>query len=271
MYCILLDSTRLQYIPFLKFLLENKPNSFEVVEYTSIDEINWQNLQKYDYVISLNRFCYINFAKVIEFCSEKQPSFAALSTYWGVGFPYLAILSKDTIGSISSKHEEYKKYFDDKIENLFINILLGILELSEIKDLLSQSDGELQQLYSLHKIEALDHQCYLNSVGYTNGYFHNSIFVSFDDTEDKFVDFLTEYHSGKKYVKYKNKPYRLEIGKQFFVIKNYHIGILDQHTIVFWDRSTSSWKKAGRKLHKKISSYIKKNFALELDFTSDQQ
>lgn len=265
MYCILLDSTRPHYIPFLKFLLENKPNSFEVVDYTSIDEINWQNLQKYDYVISLNRFCYINFAKVIKFCSEKQPSFAALSTYWGIGFPYLAILSKDTVTSISSKYEEYKKYFDDKIENLFINILLDILGLSDIKDLLSQSDSELQQLYALHKIEALDSQCYLNNIDYTKGYFHDSIFVSFSDTEDRFIDFLIEYHSGKKFIKYKQKPYRLDIGKQFFVIKNYHVGLIKNNTIVFWDRTSSAWKKTSTKLSKKISSYIQKNFGLLLD------
>jgi hypothetical protein len=268
MYCILLDSTKPNYIPFLKFLLENKPNGFEIIDYTTLESIDWAVLEKYDYAIVLNRFCYVNFSKLIEFIKNKNPKFAGLSTYWGVGFPYLSIISKEIIAKIVSDKEE-GKYFDDNIENFYCNILLRALGLSDMKDLLSKSEEELKQLYELNNIELLDSFCYINNIDYTQGYFHNSIFVSFNDQEETFKDFLTEYHSGKKYIKYKQKPYRLDIGKQFFVIKNYHVGIIDKNTVVFWDRPTSSWKKPGNKLLQKISTYIKKNFGVELDSKPD--
>lgn len=265
MYCILLDSTRPHFVPFLKFLLENKPNDFQIVEYNQIDDINWGNLEKYDYVLHLSRFCYIDFAKLTNYLSTIQPTFAGLSTYWGVGFPYLAIMSNKVIKDIITNYENYNKYFEDTTENLYINILLQITGLSDIKELLSKSEEELKQIYLLHNIVELDNQCYLNNIEYTKGWFHNSVFVAFSDTEDRFIDFLTEYNSKQKFIRFKQKPYKLEIGKQFFVIKNYHIGIIDPNTIVFWDRASSSWKKAGVKLFKKISTYINKKFDLTLD------
>lgn len=272
MYCILLDSSRPHYIPFLKILLEKKPNSFKILEYNgNINSIKWDLLKEYDYTLILNRFCYVNFGKLIDFCEKNQPSFAALSTYWGVGFPYLSILSKDTISIISEQHENYTKYFDDPVENLYINIILSILGLPDVKELLSKSEEDLQQLFSEFKIKPLDNECYLNNIDYTTGYFHSSIFIVFNDTEDYFINFLEEYGSGKKYIKYKQKPYHLTIGERFFVIKNYHVGVLDSTTMVFWDRESSSWKKAGTKLSNKITRYITKNFDVSLDFSSSRE
>jgi hypothetical protein len=271
MYCILLNSTRPYYIPFLRFLLENKPNNFEIVEYSDITNINWENLKKYDYVVLLHRFCYVNFKKIIDYCSIKKPVFAGLTTYWGVGFPYLAVLSKNTIESIEKYHNSYNQYFDDAIENLLVNVLIRILKLSDIKELLSLTDDKLKEILSFNNVESLDDQCYLNNIEYTLGHFHNSTFVSFNDNEDGFVDFLIEYNSGKKFVKYKQKPYRLEIGKQFFVVKNYHVAILDSNILVFWHRESSSWKKAGVKFSKKIISYINKNFDIALDLNTNEQ
>jgi hypothetical protein len=271
MYCILLNSTRPYYIPFLRFLLENKPNNFEIVEYSNITNISWENLKKYDYVVLLDRFCYINFKKIIEYCSIKKPAFAGLTTYWGVGFPYLAILSKNTIESIEKYHDSYSQYFDNSTENLLVNILIHTLGLSDIKDLLSLTDYELKEILSLNKVESLDDQCYLNNIEYTIGHFHNSSFVSFNDNEDSFVDFLIEYNSGEKFIKYKQKPFTLKIGKQFFVVKNHHVGILDSNLLVFWHRESSSWKKAGEKFSKKIISYIHKNFGIALDLNTNEQ
>lgn len=265
MYCILLNSTRNHYVPYLKFLLENKPNSFEVVEYNSISTINWESLAKYDYVIIVSRYCYINFSKLVEFCSTQHPNLAALSTYWGIGFPYVGILSKKTILHTIDTHNNHQKSFEDETENFLSNIFMSLAGLDSTQELLSQSEAKLLDLCEINNILSLDKYVYISNINYTEGYFHNSIFVSFNDEEDKFVNFLEEYHSGKKYVKYKHKPYILPIGSKFFVIKKYHVGILDSSTIVYWDRNLSEWKKAGPKLVDKISSYMKKNFNIDLD------
>jgi hypothetical protein len=126
----------------------------------------------------------------------------------------------------------------------------------------------MQILLDQHKILKLDKESYINNIKYNLGYFHNSIFVSFNDVDDEFIEFLKEYHSGKKYIKYKGQPYHLDIGKSFFVIKNYHVGVLPNHNIfVFWHRSTKTWKKARKSLSKKIYKYIQKNFNIALDFS----
>lgn len=268
MYCLLIDSNRPHYIPFLKFLLENKPNIFEIVEYSDINSIDWSDLKKYEYVIWLNRFCYVNFAKIIDYCQNNKPVFAGLSTYWGIGFPYVAILSKNIVEIISDNINIFKAYLDDPVENIYINALLLVLQLEDIKDLLSKTETELQQEFSEKNLLTLDQYCYLNNVDYTMGTFHNSIFVNFNDADDHFIDFIVEYHSGRKFIKYLNKPYRLKIGEQFFVVKHHHVGILNNQTLVVWNRDSMSWKKAGPKLTAKITAHITKNFGIPLDLSN---
>lgn len=268
MYCLLIDSSRQNYIGFLKFVLENKPNIFEVVEYDDLNTVDWSNLsEKYDYTIVLSRYSYINFTKLVDFITINSPNFAGLSTYWGMGFPYVAIISKLTMRKISKNYQGYKNYFSDPIENFFVNILLDSFGFSDIKELLSLSEKQIKESCENNNIYSLDNFVYLNNIDYKGGFFHNSIFVSFNDEDPKFLDFINEYHSGKKYIKYQNKPYRLDIGKRFFVIKNYHIGIINKDTFVYWDREQSIWKKAKPKLYNKISDYITKNFPDALDFS----
>jgi hypothetical protein len=267
MYCILVNGSNKNYIQFLKFLIENKSSDIDIIEYTTVNSINWDSLKQYDYVLILHRYACIHFSKFIEYCVNQKPTLAGLSTYWGVGFPYLTILSNKAINIIIDNIVNYKTYFENDFENLIINTLLYLLKIDNIQELLSKSDTDLKLLLEQNSILILDHECYINNIEYNKGYFHSSIFVSFDDIDDKFMSFITEYRSGKKYIKYKGIPYNLEIGKNFFVIKNYHVGILPpSNTIVIWDRSSSTWKKATKRLNKKIQKYITTKFNTTLDF-----
>jgi hypothetical protein len=211
----------------------------------------------------MSRYAYINFLKLVGYLEQYKPKFAALSTYWGVGFPYLAILDQQSTSAVAKKIDSYNRYFDNDFENFLVNTYMNSVGYASIQQLLSKSESELKDIEELNNVLLLDKFCYINNVGYTKGWFHDSIFVSFSDEEDGFIEFITEYNSGKKYIKYKDTSHRLEIGKRFFVIKNYHVGLLEDTTMVVWDRTTSSWKKPKEKLFQKISAYIEKKIRSE--------
>lgn len=265
MYCILVNSSKKHHQAFFQFLLDNKRDNIDIISYDDINHIDWKSLNKYEYVIILSRYSYININKVIDFCTTKQPSFSALSTYWGVGLPYMAILSKETISKLISAHGGYGKYFVDATENLFFNIFMMSIKLPSIRSVLFLSDDELSDICEEHKVVSLNSASYINNIEHIKGQFHEALFVSFNDEDDKFMDFVHEYHSGKKHIIFQNHHYVLTIGKQFFVIKQYHICLLDYQTIVYWDRNSASWKLASNDLKKELSPHLQKFLQPQLD------
>jgi hypothetical protein len=265
MYCILISSSKRHYKEFYSFLLNNKPNNVDIIVYDDISNIDWEMLSKYDYTIMLSRYSYVNIYKAIEFCEKKQPNLAGLSTYWGVGFPYMLILSKETAERISNSFKSYGQYFDNQIENLFFNIFITVSQLSSIRTVLFQTEQELSELFIEKKIYYINNLCYINNINYIAGPFHSSIFVSFDDTEDRFITFLEEYHSGTKHIVYQNQHYILTIGKHFFIIKQYHICLLNAETMIYWDNNTNSWKLASHDLKKELEPHIRKYLQPTLD------
>lgn len=265
MYCILINAAKTHYKEFYNFLLSIKPNDVDIIPYDDINNIDWQMLSNYDYTIMLSRYSYINISKAIEFCEQKQPNLAGLSTYWGVGFPYMLIFSKETAERVGNSFKGYGQYFDNPTENLFFNIFITVSQLSSIRTVLFQTEQELSELCIDKKIYNINNLCYINNINYIAGPYHSSIFVSFDDSEDRFIGFLREYHSGQKHIAYQNQRYVLTIGKHFFIIKQYHICLLNEETLIYWDNNTNSWKLASHDLRKELEPHIKKYLQPTLD------
>jgi hypothetical protein len=109
----------------------------------------------------------------------------------------------------------------------------------------------IEELYKIptNKIFKLNKSCYLSNVGLTEGEFHKSIFVCFDDNDPNFFDWLESYHTKTKTVFFNNQNFNLTIGKNFFIKGDKHIGILPDKSVIYWNKKKLKWIKL-RKLQK---------------------
>lgn len=222
---IAINKNHPNYHSFLAFLSQavvlTNDLTVDIVSFASLDEVYGLVNKKCDYILILHRYCYIDFDKLCRWLLSVKPNIAGLSTNKGVGYPYLLIIKTNLAQPISKK----ATLSPDETENYFLNWTQGV---------------------SPQKVVTLDNVCYLANANYTHGFFHKSIFVCLSDLDKSFAQTMNMLISRTKEVFYKEKLYRLKIGKSFFIYKHWHFAIIPDRTVLVWSSIKNLWVPANK-------------------------
>lgn len=228
------------YSAFLAFLSQATVSiediSVDIVSFSDVADIYGLVNKKCKYILIMNRYCYIDFNKLYTWLVSNQPGIAGLSTHNGIGYPYLLIIKTNLAKPIANPIEISTK---DYVENYFMNWI-----------------RQIPTTQTKHQILPLDEVCYLAHCNYTDGLFHKSIFVCLSDLDKNFAQTLNTLASGIKEVFYKNKLYKLKIGKSFFIYKYWHFALMPERTVLVWSGIKNDWVIANQKEHKILEQIL---------------
>lgn len=215
MYTLILPKNRINYQKYILFLskfqkdLDFEIKSMDIVEDTDVLSEDF----KFKTLIILKRYCYINFLKLNKYLLSNKYQIHALKNKDQSFSTDLIIVDASSLISKSTTIK-VNEIFNKKIK-------------ASIND--------------------ISKQCYLSNIGFTKGNYANSIFVCLNDNTTDFSNWLDEYNLKIKEVFYKNKLYRLDIGKTFFIQNGLHIGKLPNNQLIYWDNKLLVWKQLNKK------------------------
>lgn len=248
------------FLAFLsQFKISNQEN-FSVDSFTYIHEQDLQKLKKKENTayVYMPRLAFVDFKRLQKFL-KLDFVYAGLSTYWGIGHPYLAIFKdisilKKAVAKISD--EQAFEVFDTKTENLLFEVYSSIVKKDSIEDILNLSNEEMLKLNVDNKILCLDDVCHITSEGFQRGLFETSIFKSWNDLSFDYHDFFSLCISNIKEVYYKGNSYECSIGKNFFMSHTNHFAILDKK-VILWNGK--EWTEASKEEKESIKLFLNKN------------
>lgn len=249
---------------FLAFLSQFKisnPDNFSVDVFTYIDEQDLQKIKKKANTayIYMPRLAFVDFKKLQKFL-QLDFVYAGLSTYWGIGHPYLAVFKDVSIlKKAASKVFDIQSsfaVFDNKPEDLLFEAYSSIIKKDSIEDVLDLSNQEMLKLNAKNKIISLDDFCHITSEGFQKGLFETSIFKSWNDLSFDYHDFFALCISNIKEVYYKGELHECIIGKSFFMSHENHFAIID-NDVILWNGK--EWIKASKEEKQSIQLFLKQN------------
>lgn len=221
------------FLAFLsQFIIVDSDLKLDIVSYADIEDIHGLVNKKSNYVLIMDRYCFIDMNKLLSWILSNKPNIAGLSSHKGIGYPYFLLIKTSLLKPITKLENLSAK---NNVENYFMNLIQSFMKKHNYKS------------YEQAKVIKLDSFCYLPNCNYTTGIFHKSIFVSLSDMDKNFSNTMGVLSSGFKEVYYNNQLYKLKIGKSFFIYKYWNFAILPDKTILVWSAIKNDWVPVDKK------------------------
>lgn len=260
----IISTEHLNYNVFLAYLTQAQINcnkfSLDIKTISNTNDIlSIRNTGQF--VVYMPRFCGINLDRLHSFLQNKDFVYAANSTYWGTGYPYIAIFKNiNTLKkAITAVSDESKHYFTDMSENILFAAYQDITKIDSFKTTLATDDKTMLTMEKKCGILRLDDVCYLQSEGIEGTIIENSIFACWNDNGIDFNKFLNFYGEKNKEIFYNNQTHLCSLGKDFFVSGDCHFAKINDE-IIFWDTVKNNWSKASGNTLKQIKSFLNKHY-----------
>ena len=258
---ILIDETHINFNVFYAYLSQLKISHkkeliLDIHKFSSYEELlslknNGQT------ILFMPRFCGINIPRLIDLIETKEFKYAAISTYWGVGNPYLCIVKDINLlkHGIRSTLKEENNYFNNQPENIMFSIYSKLIDLGDFNQILSKENSVLIRQERKNLIERLDNYCHLQSESIEGNLIESSIFSCWNDQGFNFNEFLEFFSNKGKEVYWNDKSYMCTLGESFFVSSGIHFAIVDKQKI-YWDTIKNTWEIATGETLDQIDNFL---------------
>lgn len=262
---VIVHTDHINFNTFLAYLIQLKTDNKQKykIDIKSVDNIDDILDIKHtgQTVLYLPRFCAFDVYRLFNLIEKKKPVYAAISTYWGVGHPYLAVFNNINLlkSSIKNVKTEHIDYFTDMEENIFFDVYKNISKLGKFSDILALSDEKLLTYERNTGIMRLDDFCNIESEGIKGTMMEQSIFGSSNDASINFGDFLSFFSDRSKTVYYNNTLHHCELGKSFFITPSLHFAKI-KNEFVFWDGVQNEWLRADGHILEQINEFLQVNY-----------
>lgn len=216
-------------------------DAFDIFLYQNLADIDFSQFKSYDYIVILNLLCIIDAKALINLLELEKPTYASLSSYWGVGSSNLAIIHNSLFTGFkySNKIKSLISVNDCVLCELFIKAIN--FEYKSINALIKLTNKHKQFLLKKYNLLILNKKLYSPNLRIARGQYHNSIFVNISNDIEYFLNTIKEYKSKQKKIYFNNRIYPTFLGVNFFIIYNKHIVLLGKNNFIIWSHNSQSW------------------------------
>lgn len=206
----------------------------------------------YKYVLFLSKLQLIYNFNVISDNQQSEIDITQIKTkytliykrYCYIDFKKLSIILKD------KKHKTFG----------LVNQSIALCETKTIKSKKGSIENIIKHILVSNKTQDLTKYCYLSNIQTIGCDYNRATFVCLNDNDKDFDNWLNEFHNKTKNIYYNGENYELKIGKTFFIKSFFHIGVLPNNKIIYWNNDKGRWVLANKKImnlfqkkHRRIS------------------